>query len=166
MVSYTTFKTFFCTIIIVGTEKGISGLHLDTGEGKRVFSVSEQWQHNEGLFTEAKEQVLAYCEGRLQQFSLPLDIHGTEFQKKVWKALQDIPFGEVRSYGQIATAIGNEKACRAVGMANSKNPIPLLIPCHRVVGANGSLTGFAHGISMKQRLLEFEGLKREAYCST
>lgn len=157
MVFYTTFTTQFCTIIIVGTPKGISDVHLDTGEGKRVFTIRDTWQRDDSMFADAKEQVVAYCEGRLQQFSLPLDLHGTEFQKKVWWALQDIPFGETRTYGQIAATIGNPKGSRAVGMANSKNPIPLLIPCHRVIGANGSLTGFAHGVSLKKRLLEFEG---------
>lgn len=156
MTFYTTFNTPFCKIILVGTKDGISGLHLDTGEGKRAFAIDDDWIRDEAIFADAKEKIESYFTGSLQRFSLPLQLHGTDFQKKVWTALLDIPFGEVRTYGEIAAAIGNEKASRAVGMANSKNPIPLIIPCHRVIGADGSLTGFAHGLSIKRKLLEFE----------
>ncbi len=156
MTFYTTFDTPFCKIILVGTKDGISRLHLDTGEGKRDFSIGDDWIRNEAIFADAKENIVAYCTGSRQRFSIPLQLHGTDFQKKVWTALLDIPFGEVRTYGEIAEAVGNKKASRAVGMANSKNPIPLIIPCHRVIGANGSLTGFAHGLSIKRKLLEFE----------
>lgn len=156
MTFYTTFDTSLCKIILVGTKDGISGLHLDTGEGKRVFSIDDEWIQDETVFADAKKKIEAYCAGNLQRFTLPLQLHGTKFQKSVWTALIHIPFGEVRTYGEIAAAIGNKKASRAVGMANSKNPIPLIIPCHRVIGADGSLTGFAHGLSIKRRLLEFE----------
>lgn len=153
---YTTFNTSFCKIILVGKKDALCGLHLDTGEGKREFMIDDTWHRNDKAFTEVKKQIEAYCSGRLKKFSIPLQIEATEFQIKVWSALQDIPFGEVRTYGEIAASIGNAKASRAVGMANSKNPIPLIIPCHRVIGADGSLTGFAHGLSIKQELLEFE----------
>ncbi|WP_028584114.1 methylated-DNA--[protein]-cysteine S-methyltransferase [Desulfogranum mediterraneum] len=156
MTLYTTFNTPFCRMILVGTTDAVSGLHLDTGEGKRAFSIDPAWIRNESAFGDAREQIEAYCSGRLKRFSLALEVEGTEFQQGVWSALQDIPFGEVRTYGEIAAAIGNEKASRAVGMANSNNPLPLIIPCHRVIGADGSLTGFAHGLSIKRRLLEFE----------
>ena len=89
-------------------------------------------------------------------FDLPLDPIGTEFQKKVWQALKEIPFGETRSYGEIAKLIGNEKASRAVGMANNKNPIAIIIPCHRVIGANGKLVGYAGGLDLKEKLLKLE----------
>lgn len=153
---YTTFNICFCRIILVGTTDGLCGLHLDTGEGKRNFMIEDDWLQNEKVLTDAKEQIEAYCSGRLKQFAIPLQLKGTEFQKTVWSALQDIPYGEVRTYGDIAAKIGNKNASRAVGMANSKKPIPLLIPCHRVVGADGSLTGFAYGLSIKRKLLEFE----------
>lgn len=108
------------------------------------------------LLIEAKSQLLAYLEGKRDTFELPLSPNGTEFQRKVWKALQTIPFGETRSYKQIAEAVGNPKASRAVGMANNKNPIAIFIPCHRVIGANGLLVGYGGGLKTKQFLLDLE----------
>ncbi len=102
------------------------------------------------------EQLKLYLEGRLTQFDLPLKIKGTEFQTKVWKALSDIPYGQTRSYKDIAQMIGQPKASRAVGMANNKNPFLIVIPCHRVVGSDGSLTGYAAGIDLKISLLKIE----------
>ena len=100
-----------------------------------------------------------YFEGRKKDFSgLTLAAAGTDFQKNVWKALADIPFGETRSYADIARAIGNPKGMRAVGLANGRNPIPVIVPCHRVIGADGSLTGFGGGLPTKKWLLEFEGI--------
>ncbi len=90
-------------------------------------------------------------------FDLPLEPAGTEFQKSVWVALQAIPYGETRSYGDMARQIGNPKACRAVGMANNRNPISIVIPCHRVIGADGSLVGYGGGLDLKQKLLTLEG---------
>lgn len=101
-------------------------------------------------------QVTEYFQGKRKEFHFPYKLHGTEFQKKVWKALCDIPYGETRSYKDIAIAVGNEKASRAIGMANNKNPIGIAVPCHRVIGANGSLVGYAGGLSMKKFLLELE----------
>lgn len=156
MLYYTIFKTLFCDIILVGDSDGIQQLHLDTGEGKRQFSISDHWQLDDAMFDGARKQIEAYCRGELKQFTIPLKLEGTEFQKKVWRALCEIPMGETRTYGELAEDIGNKKASRAVGNANSKNPIPLLVPCHRVIGASGKLTGFAHGLAIKQQLLEFE----------
>lgn len=110
------------------------------------------------LFREAKAQLDAYFAGRLKAFSLPLSPAGTEFQQKVWKLLQDIPYGTTCTYGEIAARAGNPKACRAVGMANNRNPLPILIPCHRVVGANGGLVGYGGGLDIKLRLLQLEGI--------
>lgn len=109
-----------------------------------------------GLLSEAAGQLREYFEGKRQVFDLPLSVQGTEFQKTVWKALLEIPYGETRSYGQIASAIGNPKASRAVGMANNRNPLAILIPCHRVVGANGKLVGYGGGLDKKTFLLELE----------
>ncbi len=109
------------------------------------------------LLWEAKSQVLSYFAGELRQFSLPLAPSGTPFQQSVWSALCTIPYGEIRSYGQIAAQIGNTKASRAVGMANNRNPLPILIPCHRVIGAGGKLVGYAGGLDIKQSLLQLEG---------
>jgi methylated-DNA-[protein]-cysteine S-methyltransferase len=109
------------------------------------------------VLVEAERQLNDYFEGKRKAFSVPLDFRGTEFQKKVWAALLTIPFGETRSYGQIARQIKNPKAVRAVGAANGKNPISIITPCHRVIGSNGELTGFAGGLEAKARLLALEG---------
>ncbi|MCI6737641.1 MAG: methylated-DNA--[protein]-cysteine S-methyltransferase [Intestinibacter sp.] len=103
-------------------------------------------------------QLSEYIEGQRKQFDLPLDPKGTEFQRKVWKELTKIPYGETRSYKEVAIAIGNEKASRAIGMANNKNPIPIVIPCHRVVGSNKKLVGYAGGLDLKEKLLNLEGI--------
>ncbi|EKQ50893.1 MULTISPECIES: methylated-DNA--[protein]-cysteine S-methyltransferase [unclassified Clostridium] len=108
------------------------------------------------LLKAAISQLEEYFEGKRYFFDLPLDPKGTEFQKKVWDALKEIPFGETKSYGEIAKIIGNEKASRAVGMANNRNPIPIIIPCHRVIGANGKLVGYAGGLGIKETLLNIE----------
>ncbi|AFA47254.1 methylated-DNA-[protein]-cysteine S-methyltransferase Ogt [Acetobacterium woodii DSM 1030] len=108
------------------------------------------------LLKKASQQLDEYFSGQRQSFDLPLQPQGTDFQQKVWKALQDIPYGEVCSYKAIAQAIGNEKACRAVGGANNRNPISIIIPCHRVIGANGDLVGYGGGIELKKQLLALE----------
>lgn len=156
MIYYTRFQTRFCEIILVGNEQGISNLHLNTGEGKREFHIAEEWQHNPGFFAKAQQTITDYLDGKIKEFDLPLNLQGTEFQKKVWQKLQEIPYGRTKTYGEIARELGNSNASRAVGMANSKNPIPLIIPCHRVIGSNGKLTGFAHGLKIKDQLLQLE----------
>ena len=107
---------------------------------------------------EARRQILAYFAGKHRDFDLPLNLVGTPFQKEVWAALQQIPFGETRSYADIAIQIGNPTATRAVGGANGANPICLIVPCHRVIGKDGSLTGFGFGEKIKRQLLEHEGV--------
>lgn len=106
---------------------------------------------------ELSDQLTAYFEGTLRVFSLPLDLRGTPFQREVWDALLTIPYGEVRSYGEIARAIGRPRAVRAVGMANHDNPVPIIVPCHRVIGSNRALTGYGGGLDLKARLLQLEG---------
>ena len=108
------------------------------------------------LIKEAYLQLTEYLKGERKIFDLPLKPHGTEFQKRVWKALCEIPYGETRCYKQIAEAIGNPKAVRAVGMANNRNPLLIVVPCHRVIGANGKLVGYAAGIEKKEFLLKLE----------
>lgn len=108
------------------------------------------------LLKEAIKQLNEYFDGKRISFDLPLVLEGSEFQNKVWNALKEIPFGETRSYGEIAKKIGNEKAARAVGMANNKNPIMIMIPCHRVIGSNGKLVGYSEGIDIKEKLLNLE----------
>ena len=116
-------------------------------------------QRNDGnpLLTEAARQLLAYFAGALREFSLPLDVQGTEFQKRVWGQVAAIPYGETRSYLQVSTALGSPRAVRAVGAANGANPVPIVVPCHRVIGAKGKLVGYGGGLAMKKRLLELEG---------
>ncbi|MBW2187870.1 MAG: methylated-DNA--[protein]-cysteine S-methyltransferase [Deltaproteobacteria bacterium] len=135
MIYTTTFDTPYCSIILAGNEEGLCHLHLDTGE---------------------VQQINEYMTGKRQQFKVKLNPHGTVFQKRVWHELTMIGYGELESYKEVACAIGNPNGARAVGMANSKNPIPLIIPCHRVVGANGKLTGFAHGLAIKEKLIVLE----------
>lgn len=107
-------------------------------------------------FTTVTTQLDEYFSGERQIFDLPLDLKGTAFQKQVWLELSNIPYGTTTTYGEIAESINNPKGCRAVGMANNKNPIPIIIPCHRVIGKNGTLTGFGGGLDVKQQLLDLE----------
>ncbi|MFZ1177659.1 MAG: methylated-DNA--[protein]-cysteine S-methyltransferase [Mycobacterium sp.] len=118
------------------------------------------WSSNPGAFNDAVEQLLAYFAGELTEFAIEFDLGGTEFQQRVWKALLTIPYGETRSYGKIAEQIGAPGSARAVGLANGHNPIAIVVPCHRVIGANGSLTGYGGGLDRKRTLLKLE--KRRA----
>lgn len=111
------------------------------------------------LLKKAEVQLKEYFEGRRKKFDLPLDLKGTEFQKRVWQALLEIPWGETRSYSDIAAAAGNAKAVRAAGMANHVNPVVIVVPCHRVIGKNGSLTGYGGGLERKQFLLNLEAVR-------
>lgn len=113
------------------------------------------------LLKEAAQQLKDYLAGKRKNFNIPLMPEGTEFQQNVWKALQQIPYGKTCTYGEIARKIGNPKACRAVGMANNKNPIGIFIPCHRVIGANGKLVGYAGGLEMKEHLLAIEKINAD-----
>lgn len=115
-------------------------------------------QANAALLALLADELDAYLDGQLQAFSIPLDPRGTTFQLAVWRNLLEIPFGTTRSYGEVARAIGRPTAVRAVGAANGSNPIPILVPCHRVIGQNGSLVGYGGGLELKQRLLALEGI--------
>lgn len=118
-----------------------------------------KWTRSPRNLSEARQQLKEFFAGKRSKFSLPVRMQGTPFQQKVWKALQNIPFGETRSYAELAKQIQNPKACRAVGAANGANPIAIIVPCHRVIGANGTLTGFGGGLDRKQFLLELEAGK-------
>ena len=141
---------------------GTLGL-MDDGQGlSRVFlrreGVSCDFPEGETPLTgRAAAELEEYFSGRRKIFTVPLSPHGTQFQLAVWKALRDIPYGQTRTYGEIAGLVGRPKAARAVGMANHDNPLLIFTPCHRVVGKNGALTGFACGLEVKRRLLELEG---------
>lgn len=114
------------------------------------------WERDDTAFVDAVEQLTAYFAGERTEFDLKLDMVGTQFQRRVWDALQTIPYGETCSYGEIARQIGSPAASRAVGLANGHNPIGIIVPCHRVIGANGSLTGYGGGLDRKRALLELE----------
>jgi methylated-DNA-[protein]-cysteine S-methyltransferase len=122
----------------------------------RFKPVAEASLKETPLLREAQSQLERYFSGTLCRFDLPLSPAGTPFQKACWQALQTIPYGETRSYSDIAAAVGNPKACRAVGMANNKNPISIIVPCHRVIGKSGSLVGYGGGLENKEKLLELE----------
>ena len=130
-------------------------------EGGALLAVTthrsyEGVEQETALIKEAYQQLSEYLKGERKEFDLPLNPKGTDFQKRVWRALCNIPYGETRSYKQIAEAIGNSKAVRAVGMANNRNPITIVVPCHRVIGADGKLVGYGGGLEMKEFLLRLE----------
>ena len=126
-------------------------------EFENQYSDDEHLETNDAVLADCANQLTDYFGGRRQRFDLPLAAQGTAFQHSVWNALGDIPYGQLRSYRDIARAIGNPAAVRAVGAANGRNPLPIVVPCHRVIGSNGSLTGFAGGLEAKTFLLELEG---------
>lgn len=119
------------------------------------------WRRDDTAFPEAVEQLRAYFAGELTEFDLDLELVGTDFQRRVWAALLTVPYGETRSYGQIAKQLGVPQASRAVGLANGRNPISIIVPCHRVIGSNGSLTGYGGGIDRKRALLDLEARRVE-----
>lgn len=151
---YTTMKSPIGTLTLVGTHRALERIDFPTSENREP--IGEDWVRDEAPFAEAIRQLTEYFDGKRQSFDLPLDPAGTDFQQEVWQALLEIPYGETRSYGGLAGAIGRPKAVRAVGAANGRNPIPIVIPCHRVIGADGSLTGFGGGLEIKRRLLDLE----------
>jgi methylated-DNA-[protein]-cysteine S-methyltransferase len=156
VVYYTLFETSLWEIVLVGDRSGLTRLHLCTDEKRPGLVIEDRWIRDDGVFAPAREQILEYLAGKRRSFSLSLNPGGTVFQNRVWEALCAIPYGEVRTYKEVATKVGNPRASRAVGMANARNPLPLVIPCHRVIGSNASLTGFAFGLEAKQRLLDLE----------
>ena len=147
------YKWKFCNLFIAEESGAICNVLFN--KDKRLENCEKK---ETPLIKKAANQIDEYLNGKRKVFDLPLTLNGTDFQVKVWKALQKIPFGKTKSYGEIAAAIGNPKASRAVGMANNRNPISIIVPCHRVIGSNGSLTGYAGGLELKQRLLELEGI--------
>ena len=124
--------------------------------GRHAAQPESSWTEDSKPFSETVLQLRAYFAGKLENFDLPLAPEGTPFQREVWRSLCDIPYGATISYGELAGRIGNPKACRAVGLANGSNPIPIVIPCHRVIGSNGKLTGYGGGLPIKEKLLALE----------
>jgi methylated-DNA-[protein]-cysteine S-methyltransferase len=155
---YTIHKTILCDILLVGDDSGLQHLEFMIPTNITGAKIESEWVESKSFFIKEIKQIDEFCNKQRKVFDLKLNPQGTDFQKKVWVELYKIPFGETRSYKDIAKAIGNEKASRAVGGANNKNPIPLIIPCHRVIGSSGKPAGFACGIDMQLKLLEFERL--------
>ena len=141
-------------LILVGDENGLC--HINFQQGKTPLTISGEWRQNRNFFQPVRDQLNAYFSGRLKSFDLKLAPSGTPFQLKVWYCLAEIPYGELTTYGAIAKMIGNPKAVRAVGGANARNPLPIVLPCHRVIGSNGTLTGFGGGLDLKKRLIALE----------
>ncbi|MGV0037543.1 methylated-DNA--[protein]-cysteine S-methyltransferase [Mycobacterium colombiense] len=153
MIEYRTIDSPIGLLTLAGHGSVLTNLRMvdQTYEPSR-----SDWSPNPRAFGEAVEQLGAYFAGELTDFDVELDLRGTEFQRRVWRALLTIPYGETRSYGEIAEQIAAPGAARAVGLANGHNPIAIVVPCHRVIGANGSLTGFGGGLGRKRTLLELE----------
>ena len=141
-------------IVLAGNGHTLSFVGLP--ESRHPLNIPAGWIHRPQAFAEARRQFDAYFAGELVEFDLPLEPHGTEFQQRVWKALRAIPYATTISYAELARRVGNPKASRAVGLANGANPLSIIVPCHRVIGANGSLTGYGGGLEAKKYLLDLE----------
>ena len=142
-------------LLLTADEMGISGVLMDADVDGQI-APGAGWVEDPSRFAEARRQLAEYFAGQRTEFDLPLNAKGTAFQRDVWTALQTIPYGEVRSYGQIAAQIGRPGASRAVGLANGRNPIAVIVPCHRVIGSSGALTGYGGGLERKRLLLDLE----------
>lgn len=141
---------------LVARDQGLAAILWENDNPKRVRLGALVGDYNHPILLETERQLKEYFHGTRKSFSLELDLIGTPFQNEVWQALLAIPFGQTRSYGQLARQLGNPRAMRAVGAANGKNPISIVVPCHRVIGVSGRLIGFAGGLKIKARLLEWE----------
>jgi methylated-DNA-[protein]-cysteine S-methyltransferase len=146
-------------LTLVATDEGLAGILWEKGRPGRVRLNIEAEDPSHPVLVETERQLKEYFAGQRKDFALKLDVAGTAFQRKVWNALLTIPFGETRSYGEIARQIGNPGAMRAVGAANGRNPVSIVAPCHRVIGSTGKLTGFGGGLDVKAQLLALEGAR-------
>jgi methylated-DNA-[protein]-cysteine S-methyltransferase len=160
MIYFTFYESPIQTLQLVSDGRSLMGLYMMSE--KHPLVTQSDWIEDDSVapFSETKQQLTAYFEGTLTDFDLPLQIAGTIFQQRVWEALKTIPYGTTLSYGELAQQIGQPTASRAVGLANGRNPVSIVVPCHRVIGANGKLTGYGGGIERKQWLLNHERLIR------
>ena len=154
LVRYTWYESPIGPLLLAGSESGLQLVSFS--EGRRARAVNPEWREDSSAFAQVMEQLHSYFAGKRTSFELPLVLTGTEFQNQVWTSLQTIPYGETISYKELAQRVGKPKAVRAVGAANGANPIPIIIPCHRVIGNDGSLTGFGGGLPLKKKLLQLE----------
>lgn len=155
-ISYTHIASPIGDLLVAGTDEALHFLSFPTGH--KAFGPAPDWRRGDAPFRDVRRQLNAYFAGELRRFDLPLHLSGTAFQNSVWQYLSSIPFGETQTYGQIAAQLDRPTASRAVGAANGNNPLPIILPCHRVIGANGSLTGFGGGLPTKEFLLRHEGV--------
>ena len=153
-ISYTWYESPVGPLLLAGSRAALR--HVSFSAGKHAVAIDPHWTEDRETFTEVIRQLTEYFAGERKTFTLELDPPGTEFQRSVWAELREIPYGETISYKQLAERIRKPKAVRAVGAANGANPIPIIIPCHRVIGHDGGLTGFGGGLPLKKRLLELE----------
>ncbi|GAA4541393.1 methylated-DNA--[protein]-cysteine S-methyltransferase [Mycobacterium paraffinicum] len=153
MIEYRTINSPIGPLTLAGQDSVLTMLRM---VDQTYEPIRTGWVPNPGAFNEATEQLNAYFEGELTEFDFEFELRGSAFQRRVWEALRAIPYGETRSYGQIAEQIGAIGSARAVGLANGHNPIAIVVPCHRVIGANGSLTGYGGGLDRKRTLLALE----------
>jgi methylated-DNA-[protein]-cysteine S-methyltransferase len=151
---YTSFDSPIGELLALGDGRTLHGLHMQ--EGRTAIAVRPEWEGADEPFAELRAQLDDYFSGRRTDFDLPLTLSGSPFQRRVWGVLQDIPYGETITYGEQARRVGVPSAPRAVGVANGRNPICVIVPCHRVIGADGSLTGYGGGVERKRALLELE----------
>ncbi|MBL4819382.1 MAG: methylated-DNA--[protein]-cysteine S-methyltransferase [Gammaproteobacteria bacterium] len=151
---YSYLETDIGSLMLAGDGEALMELGFPSGKGARRHH--RDWVLDGNPFEEIKEQLVSYFSAGRREFSIPLAPQGTDFQLQVWQALQTIPYGETLSYAELASRIGRPRAFRAVGAANGQNPIPIIIPCHRVIGSSGKLVGFGGGLDTKQHLLGLE----------
>jgi methylated-DNA-[protein]-cysteine S-methyltransferase len=151
---YTSFDSPIGELLAVGDGQALHGLYMQ--EGRTAISVRKDWELADEAFAEVRAQLAEYFAGERSVFDLQLEMAGSPFQRRVWRALQDIPYAKTTSYGEIARRIGPQADPRGVGQANGSNPIAVIVPCHRVIGADGSLTGYGGGLERKRLLLELE----------
>lgn len=151
---YTRIDSPIGTLLVTRDEGGITG--LDLPEARYPRRISDDWERDDAAFDDVRAQLGEYFAGTRQRFELTLNAGGNAFQRSVWQALSEIPYGETTSYGKVAAAVGHPDGARAVGVANGQNPIPIIVPCHRVIGADGSLTGYGGGLAAKRWLLDHE----------
>ena len=162
--NYATVDSPIGELLLTGDEDGLTGLYMQ--RHLRGPGIDPAWRHDSGALADAATQVEEYFGGERTEFDLRLAPRGTPFQQRVWSLLQAIPFGETTTYGALAQALGNPRTVRAVGLANGRNPISIVVPCHRVIGADGSLVGFGGGIERKRALLAHEAEVREGFRAT
>lgn len=161
MINYKIYSSPVDKLLLMADERGLLEIRFAGDEADALVQIDGSWSEGGELLGECVKQLDAYFAGKLTEFDLPLVYSGTDFQQQVMHALRDIPYGETCSYGELAKKLGRAGAARAVGSANRRNPLPIIVPCHRVIAANGDLTGFSGGLDIKRKLLAIEATQIE-----